>query len=137
MSVYGFDESLSKVNAITEAQYYELSNRITSLENYGRESYGNITSSARSYVSYEDPGDLYRRWSVVSAAFTFNTIANVPAYTTIANIPNTFRPKQRHYFTDSTGLRFMITVTGYIQNVDALPSGKEHIIGTSYMGKNI
>ena len=28
---------------------------------------------------------------------------------------------QRHYFVDSTGLRMMITVTGYIQNVDALP----------------
>jgi hypothetical protein len=136
MSVYGFDNSLSKVQAAEATEYAGLNDRMSAIESYDRGSHGFSTSEAVSVVAYGDPAEVYKRGNLVSLAWTFDTIANIPAYTTIATLPTKFRPMQRHYFVDSTGLRMMITVTGYIQNVDALPSGKQHLIGTSYMGRD-
>ena len=133
MSVYGFDDSLSKVQAAEATEYAGLNSRMSAIEAYDQGSHGFSTSEAVSVVAYGDPAEVYKRGNLVSLAWTFDTIANIPAYTTIATLPTKFRPMQRHYFVDSTGLRMMITVTGYIQNVDALPSGKQHILGTSYM----
>ena len=136
MSVYGFDNSLSKVQAAEATEYAGLNDRMSAIESYDRGSHGISTSEAVSLVSYGDPAEVYKRGNLVSLAWTFDTIANIPAYTSIATLPTKFRPMQRHYFVDSTGLRFMVTVTGYIQNVDALPSGKQHLLGTSYMGRD-
>lgn len=136
MSVYGFDDSLSKVQAAEATEYAGLNSRMSAIEAYDQGSHGFSTSEAVSVVAYGDPAEVYKRGNLVSLAWTFDTTANIPAYTTIATLPTKFRPMQRHYFVDSTGLRFMITVTGYIQNVDALPSGKQHILGTSYMGRD-
>lgn len=136
MSVYGFDDSLSKVQAAEATEYAGLNSRMSAIEAYDQGSHGFSTSEAVSVVAYGDPAEVYKRGNLVSLAWTFDTIANIPAYTSIATLPTKFRPMQRHYFVDSTGLRMMITVTGYIQNVDALPSGKQHVIGTSYMGRD-
>ena len=136
MSVYGFDNSLSKVQAAEATEYAGLNSRMSAIEAYDQGSHGFSTSEAVSVVAYGDPAEVYKRGNLVSLAWTFDTIANIPAYTTIATLPTKFRPMQRHYFVDSTGLRMMITVTGYIQNVDALPSGKQHLLGTSYMGRD-
>lgn len=136
MSVYGFDNSLSKVQAAEATEYAGLNSRMSAIEAYDQGSHGFSTSEAVSVVAYGDPAEVYKRGNLVSLAWTFDTIANIPAYTSIATLPTKFRPMQRHYFVDSTGLRFMITVTGYIQNVDALPSGKQHLLGTSYMGRD-
>lgn len=136
MSVYGFDDSLSKVQAAEATEYAGLNSRMSAIEAYDQGSHGFSTSEAVSVVAYGDPAEVYKRGNLVSLAWTFDTIANIPAYTSIATLPTKFRPMQRHYFVDSTGLRFMITVTGYVQNVDALPSGKQHLIGTSYMGRD-
>ena len=136
MSVYGFDNSLSKVQAAEATEYTGLNNRMSAIEAYDQGSHGFSSSEAVSIVAYADAAEFYKRGNLVSAYWQFQTTANIPAYTTIATIPAKFRPMQRHYFVDSTGLRFMITVTGYIQNVDALQSSKEHIIGTSYMGRD-
>ena len=135
MSVYGFDDSLSKVQAAEATEYTGLNNRISAIESYDRGSRGFSTSESAS-VAFGKPAQVYKRGNLVSLAWTFDTAANIPAYTTIATLPAAYRPMQRHYFIDSTGLLFMITVTGYIQNVDALPSGKQHILGTSYMGRD-
>ena len=136
MSVYGFDNSLSKVQAAEATEYAGLNSRMSAIEAYDQGSHGFSTSEAVSVVAYGDPAEVYKRGNLVSLAWTFDTIANIPAYTTIATLPTKFRPMQRHYFVDSTGLRMMITVTGYIQNVDAMPSGKQHLLGTSYMGRD-
>ena len=136
MSVYGFDDSLSKVQAAEATEYAGLNSRMSAIEAYDQGSHGFSTSEAVSVVAYGDPAEVYKRGNLVSLAWTFDTIANIPAYTSIATLPTKFRPMQRHYFVDSTGLRFMVTVTGYIQNVDALPSGKQHLLGTSYMGRD-
>lgn len=136
MSVYGFDNSLSKVQAAEATEYAGLNSRMSAIEAYDQGSHGFSTSEAVNVVAYADAAEFYKRGNLVSLAWQFTTTANIPAYTSIATLPTKFRPMQRHYFVDSTGLRFMVTVTGYIQNVDALPSGKEHIIGTSYMGRD-
>ena len=136
MSVYGFDNSLSKVQAAEATEYAGLNDRMSAIEAYDQGSHGFSTSEAVSVVAYGDPAEVYKRGNLVSLAWTFDTIANIPAYTSIATLPTKFRPMQRHYFVDSTGLRFMVTVTGYVQNVDALPSGKQHVLGTSYMGRD-
>ena len=136
MSVYGFDNSLSKVQAAEATEYAGLNSRMSAIEAYDQGSHGFSTSEAVSVVAYGDPAEVYKRGNLVSLAWTFDTIANIPAYTSIATLPTKFRPMQRHYFVDSTGLRFMVTVTGYVQNVDALPSGKQHVLGTSYMGRD-
>ena len=136
MSVYGFDNSLSKVQAAEATEYAGLNSRMSAIEAYDQGSHGFSTSEAVSVVAYGDPAEVYKRGNLVSLAWTFDTIANIPAYTTIATLPTKFRPMQRHYFVDSTGLRMMITVTGYIQNVDAMPAGKQHVLGTSYMGRD-
>ena len=136
MSVYGFDDSLSKVQAAEATEYAGLNSRMSAIEAYDQGSHGFSTSEAVSVVAYGDPAEVYKRGNLVSLAWTFDTIANIPAYTSIATLPTKFRPMQRHYFVDSTGLRFMVTVTGYVQNVDALPSGKQHVLGTSYMGRD-
>ena len=136
MSVYGFDNSLSKVQAAEATEYAGLNNRMSAIEAYDQGSHGFSTSEAVSVVAFANAAEVYKRGNLVSLAWQFQTTANIPAYTSIATLPTKYRPMQRHYFVDSTGLRFMVTVTGYIQNVDTLPSGKEHIIGTSYMGKD-
>lgn len=136
MSVYGFDNSLSKVQAAEATEYAGLNNRMSAIEAYDQGSHGFSSSEAVNVVAYADAAEVYKRGNLVSLYWQFTTTANVPAYTSIATLPTKFRPMQRHYFVDSTGLRFMITVTGYIQNVDALPTGKDHIIGTSYMGRD-
>ena len=136
MSVYGFDNSLSKVQAAEATEYTGLNNRMSAIEAYDHGSHGFSSSEAVTVLAFADAAELYKRGNLVSVAWQFQTTANIPAYTSIATLPTKFRPMQRHYFVDSTGLRFMITVTGYIQNVDALPSGKEHLIGTSYMGRD-
>ena len=135
MSVYGFDNSLSKVQAAAATEYAGINSRMSAIESYDQGSHSFSTNESTS-VAYANAAEVYKRGNLVSLAWQFQTTANIPAYTSIATLPTKFRPMQRHYFIDSTGLRFMVTVTGYIQNVDALPSGKEHIIGTSYMGKD-
>ena len=124
------------MQAAEATEYAGLNSRMSAIEAYDQGSHGFSTSEAVSVVAYGDPAEVYKRGNLVSLAWTFDTIANIPAYTTIATLPTKFRPMQRHYFVDSTGLRMMITVTGYIQNVDAMPSGKQHLLGTSYMGRD-
>ena len=136
MSVYGFDNSLSKVQAAEATEYAGLNSRMSAIESYDRGSHNFSTSEAVNLVASADSAEVYKRGNLVSLAWNFQTIANVPAYTSIATLPTAFRPMQRHYFVDSTGARFMVTVTGYIQNVDALPTGKQHILGTSYMSRD-
>ncbi len=133
MSVYGFDDSLNKVEAAEASEYDTIDNRVSSIETYNRGNSSFSTNESTS-IAFADPARVIKRGNLVSLAWTFSTTANIPAYTSIATLPAAYRPMQRHYFVDSVGSKFMVTTTGYIQNVDALPINIPHVLGTSYMG---
>ncbi len=134
MSVYGFDDSLSKVETPQKTEYDALADRVTAIESYDQGSAGSLTPSTAVSLSAFDNGTVIKRGNLVAMAWTFDTLQNVPAYTTLASVANKYKPKVRHYFVGSAGKKFMVTTTGYLQNVDALATGTNHIIGTSYMG---
>ena len=134
MSVYGFDEGLNKVDTPQQSAFDALTGRVSTIETYNRGSSGKSTNEAKTYVSFTDSATFRKRGNLVAVAWTFDTKKAVPAYTTLATVPTAYKPMLRHYFVGSAGKKFMITTTGYIQNVDALETGKNHILGTSYMG---
>jgi hypothetical protein len=68
MSVYGFDNSLNKVQAAEATEYTGLNDRMSAIESYDRGSHGFSTSEAVSVVAYGDPAEVYKRGNLVSLA---------------------------------------------------------------------